>query len=83
MLLASCSSSVKVSCPTPPSSLLVEAKPLSEPDQAPAKTLREVTTQYVEDIGKYEDLRSRHNKLVGWWFDYCVEGNDAGVLQRN
>jgi hypothetical protein len=83
MLLASCSSSVRGTCPTPPSSLLTPAAPLSLPGQPPAKTLREVTTQYVEDIGKYEDLRAKHNQLVGWWSEYCLEGDNAGVLQRD
>jgi hypothetical protein len=72
-LLASCSVSGRALCPTPPGSLLVQAGPLGQPGQPPAKTQKEVLEQYVEDIGRYEDLRARHNELIWWWETNCLE----------
>ena len=72
LCLAGCATQPVVNCPQPPPSLLIPADPLGKPDEKPARTQLEVVSQYVEDVGKYEALRLKHNSLAGWWQSYCT-----------
>jgi hypothetical protein len=50
------------------------AKPLGTKGEAPAVTQGEVLGQYVEDIGRFEELRLKHNALAGWHIKECAHG---------
>ena len=75
LLLASCSTYARVEsnpCPQPAPSLLLPAPALSERGQEPVKDQGQLLAQYVEDIGKYNALREKHNDLAGWVMRYCL-----------
>jgi hypothetical protein len=73
--LASCSAFGKgPTCPQPPAELLLPAKPLGTKGEAPAVTQGEVLGQYVEDIGRFEELRLKHNALADWHIKECAHG---------
>ncbi len=73
LLLASCNGNAKVGiCPQPSPSLLLPAKPLSDPGQTPVKEQGQLLAQYAEDIGKYELLREKHGDLQQWVMKYCL-----------
>jgi len=73
--LASCSAFGRVAtCPQPPTELLLPAKPLATEGEATAVTQAEVLSQYVDDIGRYEALRLKHNALQGWYVRECHGG---------
>jgi hypothetical protein len=50
------------------------AKPLATEGEATAVTQAEVLSQYVDDIGRYEALRLKHNALQGWYVRECHGG---------
>jgi hypothetical protein len=52
----------------------VPEPPLATDDEAPAITQAEVIGQYVDDIGRFEALRLKHNALAGWYVKECTDG---------
>lgn len=61
-----------IQCPQPAPSLLIPAEALSKRGQAPITDQGQFLAQTAEDIGKYNELRERHNDLAGWVMRHCL-----------